>query len=307
MYKNFKCYLSAVFNNSNLADLLDQSDRVNWLRNMPFFLIHILALGVFFVKMSFTGWGVCLASYVIRMFSITGFYHRYFSHKTFKTNAVVETIFGILGTCALQRGPIWWAAHHRHHHLHSDHEEDEHSPITQSFMKSHMLWFMSNKNFQTQKKYVKDLLRKKHLVLIDDFENLIALAFLVSLYIAGELLHCYTAYSLSGWSTVFWGGILSTVILYHATFSINSLSHLFGKRTYQTTDQSKNNWFLAILTLGEGWHNNHHYAPNSAKSGFEKFQLDITFLIILLMKKCRLIHDIHTISKTKQLEGKICE
>jgi stearoyl-CoA desaturase (delta-9 desaturase) len=235
--------------------------------------------------------------YAIRMFAITGFYHRYFSHKTFKTSRLMQFIFAVIGASAVQRGPIWWAAHHREHHMHSDTIHDKHSPKAHSFFWSHTGWFLTKANFLTHTKMVKELSRYPELRLIDRFDIVIPILTCIILYGAGEwLLTFYPDLNTSGLQLVSWGFILSTVVLYHSTFLVNSVAHLWGTRRYDTDDSSRNNFLIALLTFGEGWHNNHHHFPGSAKQGFYWWEVDLTYYLLKMMSLFGFIWDIRTVS-----------
>lgn len=265
-------------------------EKVDWFRAFPFILIHLTPLLIYFCGFSWTAVAVCLGSYLLRMFAITGFYHRYFSHKTFKTNRVVHTVFAFLGSATTQRGPLWWASHHRRHHSHSDEEDDVHSPITKSFLFSHMGWFLTKKHFPTEQRHVRDWLKYPELVFINRFDIFSPLLYALLLYGLGELTnYLFPALATGGGQFVVWGFFVSTVILYHATFTINSLAHKWGTRRFETSDDSRNNRFLAIITLGEGWHNNHHYFPSTVRQGFYKGEWDPTYWLLKMMQKLGLV------------------
>ncbi|MCM8527134.1 MAG: acyl-CoA desaturase [Lentisphaeraceae bacterium] len=279
---------SHVFKESDTLE-----EKVDWFRALPFFLMHLTPLLIYFCGFSWTALTVCLLSYLIRMFAITAFYHRYFSHKTFKTSRVVHAIFAFLGSSTTQRGPLWWASHHRRHHSRSDEEDDVHSPVTKSFWFSHMGWFLTKKHFPTEKKHVQDWLKYPELVFINRFDFFAPLVYSLLLYGLGVLTNfLFPQLGTSGLQFLVWGFFVSTILLYHATFTINSLAHRWGSKRFDTKDDSRNNRFLAVLTLGEGWHNNHHYFPTTAKQGFYKGEWDPTFRIIKLMEKIGLVHSI---------------
>ncbi|MCH2204770.1 MAG: acyl-CoA desaturase [Lentisphaerales bacterium] len=267
-------------------------EKVDWFRALPFVVMHLSPLLIYFCGFSWTALIVCLLSYLVRMFAITGFYHRYFSHKTFKTSRFVHTLFAFLGSSSTQRGPLWWASHHRRHHSSSDTERDVHSPVMKSFLFSHMGWFLTKKHFPTEEKHVRDWMKYPELVFINRFDLLSPFLFVLFLYGLGEMFQfLFPQLMTSGGQFVVWGFFVSTVILYHATFTINSLAHRWGTRTFETKDDSRNNRFLAILTLGEGWHNNHHHYPNSVRQGFYKGEWDPTYWILRLMKAFGLVSD----------------
>jgi stearoyl-CoA desaturase (delta-9 desaturase) len=271
----------------------DRSMRVNWTRVLPFLAMHVACLAVFWVGFSWTAFAVTVTLYVLRMFAITGFYHRYFSHRTFKTSRAGQLIFGILGASAVQRGPIWWAAHHRHHHVHSDRPEDIHSPVQHGFFWSHMGWFMSNRYFRADLSRVKDLLKYPELRFLDRFDIAVPTLLGVGVFLLGVLLrHVAPGLGTNGWQMLVWGFFISTVAVYHGTYTINSLSHVFGRQRYRTGDASRNNALLALITLGEGWHNNHHHYPASVRQGFYWWELDLTYYMLKLMSLLGLIWDL---------------
>jgi stearoyl-CoA desaturase (delta-9 desaturase) len=240
--------------------------------------MHLACLGVIWVGVSATALAVAAALYVLRMFAITAFYHRYFSHRAFKTSRPMQFLFALLGASAAQRGPLWWASQHRHHHLHADDEHDAHSPRHRGLLWAHVIWFLTRANFRTRKELVPDLMRYPELRFLDRFDALVPLLLAGVLFGLGELLATHArALGTDGPQLVVWGFAVSTVVLYHATFTINSLAHRFGTRRYATRDDSRNNVWLALLTLGEGWHNNHHHYPGSARQGFYWWEIDLTY------------------------------
>lgn len=278
-------------NSQSEVELLNSSEDIDWTRIVPFIAIHMACLLVFVVGVSGTALLVFVLSYLIRMFAITAFYHRYFSHKSFKTSRWVQCFFAIIGATATQRGPIWWAAHHRHHHIHADDADDTHSPKS-GFWHSHLKWFLMKKNFAVKSQYVKDLEQFPELRFIDRFDILFPILYATALFIlGGYLAKYYPELNTSAGQLLVWGYFVSTVVLSHVTYCINSLAHLLGFRTYETNDDSRNNFILAIFTLGEGWHNNHHCNPGSVKQGFTWWQLDVSYYLLWLMNKVGLIWD----------------
>lgn len=271
---------------------------IDWTRTIPFILLHLSVLFVFFVGVSPIALIIAVALYMIRMFAITGFYHRYFSHKAFKTSRVVQFIFAAIGASSAQRGPLWWAAHHRAHHVNADKENDEHSPRLHGFVWSHMGWFLSKHNFSTRLDRISDFAKYPELRFIDRFDILIPILLALSLYGLGEMLAAYyPTLETSGLQLVVWGFVISTLALYHVTFTINSLAHTIGRRRFKTRDDSRNNWLLALLTFGEGWHNNHHYYPGSARQGFRWWEIDISYYVLRLLQSSRLIWDLRPVPK----------
>ena len=269
---------------------------IDFLRVIPFMVMHLSCMAVFWVGASWFAVLFALSLYLIRMFAITGFYHRYFSHKTFRTSRAFQFIFAVLGSTAVQRGPLWWASHHRHHHAHSDHHKDSHSPVQHGFLWSHLGWFLASKNFVTQTKRVKELTTFIELRVLDRFDTIIPILLGVSIYLLGDWLAShYPSFNTNGLQLFIWGFSISTVLLYHGTFTVNSLAHVWGKRRYATKDQSRNNWLIALLTLGEGWHNNHHHYPASASQGFYWWEIDLTYYMLKLMSAFGLIWDLRTV------------
>ena len=270
--------------------------QIDWIRATPFVLMHLSLLFVLVVGWSPSALLVAVALYLIRMFAITGFYHRYFSHKSFKTSRAMQLIGAVMGASAVQRGPLWWAAHHRVHHANSDQEGDEHSPKLHGFFWSHMGWFLSKQNFATRHKMVKDYSKYPELRLLDRFDALVPALLAVGLYLFGEALNAsWPALATNGWQMVVWGFVVSTVVLYHVTFATNSVAHTFGSRVYPVNDDSRNNALLAILTLGEGWHNNHHAYPHAARQGHSWWEIDITYYVLRFMQVLGLIWDIRDV------------
>jgi stearoyl-CoA desaturase (delta-9 desaturase) len=269
------------------------ADSVDWARIVPFAGMHLACLGVIWVGASTVAVAVAVGLYVLRMFAITGFYHRYFSHRTFKASRGVQFAFALLGASAVQRGPIWWAAHHRHHHVHSDRPEDVHSPVQRGFLWSHMGWFLSRRHFVPDLSRVRDLLRYPELRWLDRFDILVPFALAVGLLAIGRVLDArWPELGTSGSQMLVWGFFISTVACYHGTYTINSLCHVWGRRRYQTGDNSRNNLLLALITLGEGWHNNHHRYPASARQGFYWWEIDLTYYGLRLLAALGLIRDL---------------
>ena len=242
-----------------------------------FALVHVLALGVFAVGFSWTGVLLCVGSYYLRMFAITAGFHRYFAHRTYRLSRLPQFLLAFLGQTAAQKGVLWWAAHHRHHHKYSDLPQDLHSPVHDGFFWSHIGWILSGQFEETR------------LDLIPDFAKFPELRWLDRNQYAPVLLYAFASWAVFGWTGLFWGFFLSTVFLWHGTFSINSVMHVFGRRVFPTRDQSRNSMIFAFVTMGEGWHNNHHYYPSSAAQGFVWWQVDATYYLLWLLERARLV------------------
>jgi stearoyl-CoA desaturase (delta-9 desaturase) len=281
---------------SQARDRNSLRDQVDWARILPFAGMHLACLAIIWVGWSPVALLVAGLAYLVRMFAITGFYHRYFSHRSFKTSRAGQFIFGLLGASAVQRGPVWWAAHHRHHHAHSDRHEDVHSPIRHGFIRSHMGWFLTEKGFTPDLKRVRDLLQFRELRLLDRFDIFVPVALAFGMLGLGALLErTEPQLGTNAWQMLVWGFFVSTVICYHGTYTINSLSHVFGGQRYRTGDSSRNNWLLALLTLGEGWHNNHHHYPSATRQGFYWWEIDITWYLLKLLSWLGIVWDLKPI------------
>ena len=272
----------------------------DWARMIPFTVMHLGCLGVIWVGWSPVAVIMAIAFYLARMFFVTAFYHRYFSHRAFKTSRPVQAAMALLGLTALQRGPLWWAAHHRHHHTHSDTDEDEHSPAHLGFWWAHMGWFTAERNFPTRYERVRDFARYPELRLLDRFDTLVYIAFAVCVFALGVALqHLAPSWQTSGLQMLVWVFFLSTVAVYHATYTINSLSHKYGSQRFDTGDHSRNNVWLSLLTLGEGWHNNHHHYPVSARQGFYWWEIDISYYLLVGMSRLGLIWGLNPVPESQ--------
>jgi len=289
-----------------VASAKNKWGNIDWLRVIPFVLLHIGCLAVFWVGFSWFALSFALILYLVRMFAITGFYHRYFSHRAFRTSRPVQFILAVLGATAVQRGPLWWAAHHRHHHVYSDNQEDAHSPVQHGFWWSHFGWFLSTEHFATHTNRVKELSAFIELRLLDRFDIIVPILLGAGIYIFGNWLAlAHPELGTNGLQLFVWGFVVSTVVLYHATFTVNSLAHVWGKRRYATTDESRNNFWIALATLGEGWHNNHHHYPGSARQGFYWWEIDLTYYGLKLLAMLGLIWDLRSVPHSIRESRKI--
>ncbi|WP_425493180.1 acyl-CoA desaturase [Dyella lutea] len=262
----------------------DEDDGIDWTRVLPFIGMHLACVAAIWVGFSWFAFWVALGLYALRMFAITAFYHRYFSHRAFKTSRIVQFVFAVIGASAVQRGPLWWAAHHRNHHRHADTPADVHSPVQHGFLRSHMGWFMTRSGFRTDWSKIPDLAKYPELRLLDRFDLLVPVALAVGLFFWGRWLGAtHPELGTDGPQLLVWGFFISTIVLFHVTVTINSLAHRFGSRRFETRDNSRNNWMLALLTFGEGWHNNHHFFPGSARQGFRWWEVDLTFYLLRML------------------------
>lgn len=270
--------------------------RDSWYLQSPGFVaMHIGCLLVIWSGASWAAAIVCLIFYLVRMAGITIGYHRYFSHRSFKTSRIFQFVLACLGASAAQQGPLWWASHHRYHHKHPDRTSDVHSPVVHGFWWSHVGWLFSPQYRATNYNMVPDLAKFPELRLLDRFYVVPPILLAGGLVLFGEFLERYAAaLHTSGIQTLVWGFFISTVLLYHATFCVNSVAHLFGSRRFNTKDNSRNSLLVALITLGEGWHNNHHYYPSSERSGFYWWELDISHYILKLLACLGLVWNLGT-------------
>ncbi len=265
-------------------------DGVDFIRCIPFIILHLGCLGVIWVGWSRFAVILAIALYFLRMFAVTGIYHRYFSHKTYSTSRFGQFLLALWGGTTVQRGPLWWAYHHRHHHQHSDEPEDAHSPHVHGFWWSHIGWITSRRNFPTDYSKVKDLTRYPELVFLNRFDVVVPVLFATGLYFLGRFLqHAAPSLHTSGSQLLIWGFFVSTTALFHGTSCINSLAHLMGRRRFNTTDDSRNSFILAIVTLGEGWHNNHHRYMSATRQGFYWWEIDPTYYGLKLLSWTKFI------------------
>jgi stearoyl-CoA desaturase (delta-9 desaturase) len=249
---------------------------------IPFWGVHILAIvGVAITGFSWWGVGLALALYWPRMFFVTGAYHRYFSHRSYKTSRWFQFVLALGATLTAQKGPLWWAAHHRIHHKLSDQPGDLHSVIQSGFWWSHMGWILSNDLEDTDYARIKDFARYPELRWLNKYWMIPAVAAGVVTFLIG------------GFFALVWGFAVAQVLCWHGTFTINSLSHLWGARRYKTGDDSRNNPVLAIVTMGEGWHNNHHHYQVSARQGFYWWEIDCTYYVLRALSVIGLVWDLH--------------
>lgn len=242
--------------------------------------VHLMCLAAFWNGVTKVALALFVASFLLRKFGITAGYHRYFSHRTYKTNRVGQFALACLGCSAAQKGPLWWAGHHRSHHQYSDAPEDLHSPMQKGVWYAHMGWILDTKYDETNFK------------IIHDFARYPELRWLNKHFLVPPILWAVLCFLIGGWPGLLWGFFISTTVLWHTTFLINSACHLFGKRRFQTRDQSRNSFLLALVTLGEGWHNNHHHYPSSVNQGFYWWEVDITFYALRFLKLLGLVWDL---------------
>lgn len=267
--------------------LRTDEENINLVDSSPLLFMHIAAVaGIYLTGFSRAALIACAATYLVRVFALTAGYHRYFSHNAFKTSRAFQFVLAYLGAASAQLGPLWWAAHHRHHHQHADTEEDIHSPRQRGIWWSHIGWLLCRKYAQTELKRIPDFAKYPELRFLDRYHVVAPLTLVAGLYGLGRWLDT------GGGQMVVWGFFVSTVLVYHATFCINSLSHVFGRRRYETPDDSRNNIWLALITMGEGWHNNHHRYPVSTRQGFFWWEVDLTYYLLTMLSWTGLVWDL---------------
>ena len=263
-----------------------------WLVSAPFFGVHVAAVaGVWWLGWSWKGFAFAVALYYVRMFGVTGGYHRYFAHRTYRTSRWFQFCLAWLAQTSLQKGALWWAAHHRDHHKFSDTKEDPHSWREYGFWYSHVGWILATDTEETKIKNIQDLVRYPELRWLNKWHLVPGVTLGFGCWLVGS------------WTGLTWF-LVSTMLLWHGTFAINSLAHWWGRRRYVTTDDSKNSLLLALITMGEGWHNNHHYYQRSVRQGFFWWEIDLTFYVLKAMEKVGLVWDLQLPPK-KVLEGNL--
>lgn len=268
------------------------------LAGLGFISLHLTCLLMLWLQGSEVAWATCLACYLLRMFGITAGFHRYFAHRTYRTSRTCQFLLACLGTAAAQRGPLWWAAQHRQHHRYADTELDIHSPVVHSVWWAHMGWLLCHRHKETDLRWVKDWCQYPELRWLDRFFLVPPTVLAVVVVLVGLLLERYApGLRTSSLQMLVYGFGLSTVLLYHSTFAVNSLTHVFGRRRFATKDHSRNNWLIALVTLGEGWHNNHHYYPASERQGFYWWEIDLTHYVLTVLAWCHIVWAVRTPSE----------
>jgi stearoyl-CoA desaturase (delta-9 desaturase) len=258
-------------------------DAIAWGRSIPFFAVHLVAISsVVIGPCTWSLLAMALASYAIRMFAITAGYHRYFSHRSYRTGRAFQLVLAILGATATQKGPLWWAAHHRDHHRFSDRPEDIHSPVQRGFWWSHVLWILADRWHETKLERVRDLARYPELRWLDRW------------HVVPVIAYAAVWWAVAGVPGLLWGYFVSTVLLWHGTFLVNSLAHVLGRKRYDTADESRNSLLIALLTFGEGWHNNHHHYPSTANQGWFWWEIDVSWYVLRALSTLGVVRELRT-------------
>jgi len=275
--------MSWLFPRARRTCIVPEDQRIHWPYVVPFALVHVVAVaGVLRVGVSWRALVLCAGMYYVRMFGLAVGYHRYFAHRTFRTSRVGQFLLALLATTAAQKGPLWWAGHHRNHHRHSDTELDVHSPSQRGFWWAHVGWIFCQKYDATDFDVIKDFAKYPELRWLDKYALLPPVLLAVGLWLSFS------------WVGLFWGFFFSTVVLWHGSFTVNSLMHVWGSRRYLTPDTSRNNWPLVFVTLGENWHNNHHHYQASASQGFFWWEIDFGYYGIKVLSWLGLVWDVRT-------------
>src|SRR6187401_700954 len=247
---------------------------------IPFALMHLACIVAIWTGVTWQALAICLGLYWLRIFAIGAGYHRYFSHRAYSTSRVLQFVLAFAAQTSAQKSVLWWSAMHRHHHLHSDTQHDTHSPRYKGFLYSHIGWIFARRNDSADLAKVADFAGYPELRFLHKFEQGPALALAVLCFLV------------AGWSGLVVGFVWSTVLVYHATFCINSLAHVSGSTRYVTGDDSRNNWLLAVFTMGEGWHNNHHAFQSSVRQGFRWWEIDPTYYLLRGLSWLGLVWDL---------------
>lgn len=258
----------------------DEHDDIVYPSAIPFVLVHVACLAVFWTGVTLEAVIISVGLYWLRIFGISAGYHRYFSHRAYSTSRSFQLFLAVLAQSTAQKSVLWWAVKHRHHHLHSDTAQDVHSPNRKGFLYSHVGWIFASRHDGTDLSKIADFTRWPELMVLHRFELLPAVVL---------ALLCF---AVAGWSGLVVGFLWSTVLVYHATFCINSLAHVRGKKRFVTGDESRNNWVLALFTMGEGWHNNHHAYQSSARQGFRWWEIDPTYYLLCALSRLGIVWDL---------------
>ena len=269
--------------------------RLDYLTITQFIYLHAGCLLVFWTGISWTALAVCLGFYCLRIFAVSAGYHRYVAHRSYKTGRVFQFLLALVGSFSNQKGPLWWAAHHRYHHAHADREDDIHSPGQHGFWWAHCGWIFSMAYRRADERLVSTFIQYRELQLLDRFYLVPPLTAATLMFLIGfALQRIKPELHTSGLQMMAWGFFISTVLVHHAIYSANSIGHLFGSRRFESSDQSRNNIFVALLTFGDGWHNNHHYYQRSARHGFYWWEVDLTLYILKALSYLGIVWDLQT-------------
>jgi len=277
----------AVDDDTTTIDLRSSDDltsplphgRISPVSSIPFFVVHLLPFLAIFTGVTWTAVILCLVTYWGRMFFITAGYHRYFSHRTYRTSRAFQFVLAFGGATAAQKGPLWWAGHHRIHHRYTDTELDPHTP-RKGFWWSHVGWILSRDTKELPEGTMKDFAKYPEIRFISKHDFIAPWTLAIACFLIGGL------------PGLLIGFFLSTVLLWHSTFLINSLAHVYGRRRFETADTSRNNALLALITMGEGWHNNHHRQAGVCRQGLRWYEVDATWYVLAALEKLHVVWDV---------------
>ena len=247
------------------------------------FLATLFAIWLLWQRVvNWTDIALLIAFNVLAGLGVTVGYHRMLTHRSFQPHPVVKFIFLVLGSMAVEGPALEWAATHIKHHAHSDREGDPHSPV-EGFWHAHMGW-MFNRSFADPNVYCRNLVKDPIVV------------FVSRTFVLWVILSLAIPFAIGGWTGLLWGGLVRIFITHHITWSVNSVCHTFGKREFETRDQSRNEWIVGLLGLGEGWHNNHHAFPRSAFHGLHWWQFDLSGYVIWTLERVGLVRDVYRVT-----------
>lgn len=262
-----------------------------WLEAAPFILAHLAVFGAFWSGVTWQSVVLCFVLLFVRVWGVTAGYHRYFAHRAYKTSRAFQLLLAVLAQSSSQKGVLWWAAHHRVHHKHSDEPGDVHSPVQKGFLYAHLGWLFDD---TAETRWDK----------IRDFAKYPELRWLNRYWVVPPAVLAVSCFLIAGWPGLFIGFFASTVLLWHNTFLINSLTHVWGRKRFDTADQSRNNMLTALLTLGEGWHNNHHHYPSACRNGFYWWEIDATYYVLKMLSWIGVVWDIRGVPEHVLREGR---
>lgn len=268
---------------------------LDYLAISQFVFLHVGSLLVLWTGVSWVAIAACIAFYCLRIFAVSAGYHRYFSHRSYKTSRIFQFILALVGCMSNQKGPLWWSAHHRYHHSHADRHDDIHSPGQHGFWWAHCLWIFSLQYRKSDQKLVSNFTQYVELRVMDKFYGVPPLLSAALFFLLGVILNrVRPELHTSGLQMLTWGFFVSTVLVHHAIYSANSIAHSFGSRRFNSADTSRNNLIVALLTFGDGWHNNHHYYPRSARHGFYWWEIDLTHFLLKCLSHIGIVWDLQT-------------
>lgn len=292
--------------NTSIAYIEEKENKLAFTYFSVIVLFHFACLLAFYTGFNWTAFAVAFFSYVLRAMGITMGFHRYFAHRSFKTNRFFQFLIGLIGSLACQGGVLWWSSHHRGHHKHSDQEEDLHSPVQHGFFHSHLGWMWHKSCFKPAKYKLNDFSKFPEIKFLNKYYGPLMIVHALGLYGLGELLlHFLPNLGTNGLQMMVWGFFISTVWLWHVTFSVNSVCHVWGNKRFKSNDESRNNWLIGLLAMGEGWHNNHHTYGWSARNGFKWYEYDVTYYTLKVLEFFGIVEGLKVPTKNQMTDPNI--